>query len=263
MIYTSDKNLKYVNGERIVKQISVNVTDCKRYDLENNYVFNSNLCENHMLFLVISGIVNFKNENIYEGSIIYISKFSSYTLTCLKHASLIEIAFEYSDKITLFDKPFRIMDASFEAKDYIEKIYSTKFIKASLPGIKEGLLINLLNTLNVSCDIYKKELNVFKNCREWIEQNTNNYITAQDVAVALSYTPAHLNRIVKKHCGKCLSTLISEARISKIKQLIQYTNYSTEEIALTLQFDSPELLRKYFKYHTGMSLKEYKFDKKF
>ena len=262
MIYTFNENLKYANGERVVKQIPVDVTDCKKYDLENNYVLKSNLCENHILFLIISGVVNFKNEDIHEGSIIYISKFSSFTLTCIKQASIIEIAFEYNNKITLFDKPFRIIDASLEAKDYIEKIYSTKFFKTSLPGTKEGLLISLLSVLNVSCDIYKEELNVFKNCREWIEQNASSYITAQDVAAALNYTPAHLNRIVKKHCEKCLSTLISEARISKIKQMIQYTNYSTEEIALKLGFESAELLRKYFKYHTGTSLKKYKLYKR-
>ncbi|MBO5454285.1 MAG: helix-turn-helix transcriptional regulator [Clostridia bacterium] len=258
MIYTFNENTKYENGERRVKQISVNVKNCKTYELESDYTHNSAFCENHILILINSGILSINNEEIPEGYIIYISKFSSYSLKCISKASVTEISFEYSDNIPLFNEPLKVLESPIEAKNYMEKIYTAKFFKNSLPGVKEGMLINLLNILNSLCDVHKAELDIFRICREWIEKNAHSYITAQDVANALNYTPAHLNRIVKKHSNKCLSELISEARISKIKQLIRYTKYKTKEIAVKTGFESPELLRKYFKYHTGMSLKNYK-----
>ena len=262
MIYTIDKNNKYANGERAVKQIFVNVTGCKKYTLDAGYVYSSNLCETHTLFLLISGSIHLKDESINAGHVVYISKFSSYVFTAVKASCVMEITFEYSDDIPLFDKALRIMEAPLEVQDYAHKIYSAKYFINSLPGIREGLLINLLNILNISCNTGTDELTIYKKCHEWIEQNADTYITAKDVSAAMNYSVAHLNRIVKKHSEKCLSTLIAEIRILKINQLIQNTNYSTKEIASKLGFESTELFRKYFKYHTGMSLNKYKADKK-
>ena len=124
--------------------------------------------------------------------------------------------------------------------------------------MNEGLLLNVLNTLNLLCDSPSAELNLYQNCCQWIEQHIACYITAKTVAEAMNCTVAHLNRVIKKHSGKCLSTNIAERRVSAIKYLIKEQTLTTKEIADRLAFESTELLCKFFKYHTGISIKEYR-----
>ena len=121
MIYTPDQRKKYADGERKLKQIAVDVTDCKKYSLDTNSVHTSHLCENHTLFFITAGSLRFKDKDICKGNIVYISKFSGYIFTATEYTSVIEIDFEYQNDIALFAESFRIMDATLETEEYIEK----------------------------------------------------------------------------------------------------------------------------------------------
>ena len=156
----------------------------------------------------------------------------------------------------LFKENIRIFKAPLETIEYINKIYYNRFYINTLSGVNEALLLNILNILNILCDSYSADLRLYQKFCELLE--SSGYITAEQASDAVGCTVAHLNRTIKKYSNKCLSTVISEKTISKIKMLIKYSDYSTKEIALALGFGSPELLRKFFKYHTGMSLKDYR-----
>lgn len=58
--------------------------------------------------------------------------------------------------------------------------------------------------------------------------------------------------------GECLSDKIIQFRIAKIKQVCSVEDLSIADIANKLDFYSSELLCKFFKYHTGMSITEYR-----
>ena len=91
-----------------------------------------------------------------------------------------------------------------------------------------------------------------------IENNSDRNITAENVADALDRSRAYLNRVIKSVDGSCLSEKIISSRIKRIQNLCSVENLSLAEISQKLDFYSPELLCKFFKYHTGMSVSDYR-----
>lgn len=258
MIFTTD-NKKYVLGKREPEKNSLNVVKIEERHLKSGSILRCELTESHMLFLITSGSICLSNRNIQKGNIVYISKFTNFKFTAVESASVIEIMFNYSDNnIQLFEESIRIFKASLEIKEYINRMYYNKFYINSLAGVSEALMLNVLNMLNILCNSHSLELGLYQKFCEWTEQNPACYITPESAAAAMGCSVAHLNRTVKKYSSKCLSTVISEKRILEIKMLSKYSSCSTKDIACKLGFGSPELLRKFFKYHTGISLKEYR-----
>ena len=257
MIYTVD-NKKYTLGEREPTQTSLAILRLQKLHLESTFVYHTNLIENDALFLISSGSIEYENRIIESGNIIYISKYFGFNFLATTPAELFEIVFDYSEKLLLSSKKSYIVKAPLDTQELFNQIYCNHSFCGNLPGVNEGLLLSILNTLNILYNSYSVELSLYHNFHEWLEQNSSLPITAEYAAEVMGCTAAHLNRIVKKYSSKCLSELIAEKRLSVIKHFIKYSNNSTQEIAFKLGFESAELLRKFFKYHTGVSLKEYK-----
>lgn len=257
MIYTIDDNKHYDQGKRETEPFFLNINNIKEYHLESGNVFYSKVLSSKTLLLVTSGSIAISDKELKKGSIVYISKYADYQFSAITSSAVIEILFEYSDvSLLLFKENIRIFKAPLEAIEYINNIYYNRFYINTLSGVNEALLLNVLNILNILCDSYSANLGLYQKFCEWLE--SSGYITAEQASFAMGCSVAHLNRTVKKYSNKCLRTMISEKIISNIKMLLKYSDCSTKEIALMLDFGSPELLRKFFKYHTGMSLKDYK-----
>lgn len=256
MIYTVD-NKKYTFGEREPRQISLTILKSQKLRLESSFVYHTNLIENDTLFLISSGSVESENKIIESGNIIYVSKYSGFNFLATKPTEIFEIVFNYSEKFLTSSKTY-IIKAPLDTQELFNQIYRNNSFCNILPGVNEGLLLSILNTLNTLCNSHLVELSLFQRCNEWIEQNAFCPITAEITAEAMGCTVAHLNRTVKKYSNKCLSKIIADARLSAIKQSVKFSSSSTQDIAQKLGFESAELLRKFFKYHTGVSLKEYK-----
>jgi AraC-like DNA-binding protein len=251
-------NKKYISGEREPKQTSLTILRSQKLHLGNSFVYHTNLTENDALFLVSSGSIESENKIIESGNIIYVPKYSGFNFLATKPTELFEIVFNYSEKFILSSKKSYVIKAPLYTQEMFNQIYRNPSFCDNLPGVNEGLLLNILNTLNILCNSYSGELALYQKCHEWIEQHAFHPITAEYTAEAMGCTVAHLNRTVKKYSNKCLSVTIAEARISAIKQFVKFSNSSSQDIAQKLGFESAELLRKFFKYHTGVSLKEYK-----
>ena len=237
MIYTISHRI-YSSESRRPGQTAVTVLSCKRLRLRAGEM---------------SG-----EDKVGRGNILSLCKFSSGRLTAEVDSELTEIAYEYSDSMVLFDLPLRIIRATQELQAYMHRIYLNSFYSGCLPGVNEGLLVNILNMLNLLCGSNTGEINLYQSFCVWLEENMPSCITAEQAANAMDCTVAHLNRIVKKQSGKCLSTVLNERRILAIRQLLQRDGCSTREIAARLGFETPELLRKFYKYHTGTSLSQYR-----
>ena len=87
----------------------------------------------------------------------------------------------------------------------------------------------------------------------YIQANANIELTASKVANHFDYSPEHLSRILKKHCGYTLKVLIDEAVINSAKGLLSNTNLSGKEISSLLKFPNSNAFVNFFKYHEGMS----------
>jgi AraC-like DNA-binding protein len=249
---------KYIHGQREPRQNALTVLRVQKLHFEPSFVFRTNFIENDVLFLISSGGILYKNKTVESGNIIYFPEFSAFHFLAEMPTEILEIRFDYSAKLPFSaEKPY-IVKAPLDTQELFNQIYRKHSAYDNLPGVKEGLLLNILNTLNTLYRSYSAELILYQKCYEWIEQNAAGPLTAESTAKAMECSVAHLNRTVKKYSNKCLSELIAEKRLSKIKQFVKYSNNTTQEIAATLGFETAELLRKFFKYHTGISLREYK-----
>ncbi len=257
MIYALD-NKKYIAGNREPKQTSLSILKLQKLQLEDSFIYRTNFIDNDALFWVISGCIEYENKKIESGNVIYVSKYSGFSFCATKPTELFEIVFNYSEKIPLTSNKFQIIKVPLDTQGLFIEMHRNNSFSDNLPGVNEGLLLNIINTLNILCISCTVGLNLYCRCSEWIEQNALYPITAECAAEAMGCTVAHLNRTVKKHSSKCLSEIIEEARIEVIKKFVKYSNNSTQEIACKLGFGTSELLRKFFKYHTGISLNEYK-----
>lgn len=266
MIYTVD-NKKYKNGNRAEKTVSLKIEKLRRYRLNNAEVpkgaqnvmpiNSSKLSENNMLYFVKDGRMVVNGKTAAKGSVLFVARFSVYDISFLENFDVYEVFFGYSGEMALFDEKVRTFKIYGEAFEYVEKMYKNSFCKSNIPGVNEGLLLNIINTLNMMCEYSPEEINLYQKCREWIEENAYRNITAKMAAEAMGCTAEHLNRMVKKHSGSCLSEIIAEMRINEIKKCIK-NNITFNDMANRLDFGSVELMRKFFKYHTGISPKEYK-----
>lgn len=75
--------------------------------------------------------------------------------------------------------------------------------------------------------------------------------TAQDYAQRLSIHVNHLNRSVKEITGKPTTNHITERIIGEAKALLQYTDWTTAQIAYGLGFEYPTYFNNFFKRLTG------------
>ena len=73
---------------------------------------------------------------------------------------------------------------------------------------------------------------------KFIELNYHQSISLKEVAKAVGYSPAYLTDLVKKLTGKTVNRWIIECRIVQAGSLLLGTNYSINEIAVTVGYQN-------------------------
>ena len=88
---------------------------------------------------------------------------------------------------------------------------------------------------------------------QYIDANLSGQITNQEIGAYFNYNPNYLNRLMLRHTGKTLHQYVLQQRIAQALKLIQTTNLSIGEIAMSLGFNSPSHFSYCFKKETGFS----------
>ena len=259
MIYTVATTSKYEKGNRSYMQNSVAVTECTKNLYGKRFLYHSSMSEYHAIYWVCSGRIYLQQEALScsKNALIFVPKRSKLSFTTEEETTLLHLSFEYSGSLPFFKSGKQILTANHEVQDALDRLYRSGLFNDVLPGIAESFLLITLNEIRMSLSTEYSNRKLFEEAYEWIECHAKQDIIASDVAAAMSKSVAHLNRVVRQHTGESLSALIASRRIFEIQQLCSCKGITTEEIAKRLNFSSPELLRKYYKYHTGFSLKQY------
>lgn len=82
--------------------------------------------------------------------------------------------------------------------------------------------------------------------------------TVKNIAIELSITTVHLNRICNIAAGKSAGQLMDERLLEESKKYLSYTSYSVAEVAYALQFDYPNYFARFFKKHTTLTPSQYR-----
>ena len=216
--------------------------------------------DKYELFCVLSGCVCIANikKRIDKNGILLIRQFSRTKLEIEENTELVHICFAASPMLPILNNETnQTFSCTFTNTSLINKLYRLSCNKKVLPGIKEAVLLELLNDINDHSTASHSEFSLYLRACDWIENNSSRAITSQDVAAAMGCSRAHLNRVVKMISGECLSGMIARYRLERVKNLCDSGNVSVTEVAQRLDFYSTELLCKFFKYHEGVSISKY------
>ena len=83
-------------------------------------------------------------------------------------------------------------------------------------------------------------------------------ITINELAEAVSISPAHLSRIFKQETGISVSEYIRQRKIDMAKNLLRFSNYDFVEIAAMLSYSSQSHFIQHFRSQVGMTPKTYR-----
>lgn len=103
---------------------------------------------------------------------------------------------------------------------------------------QESLTIQFLTLLNIHCKKHRE---------------------VQFYAGALFVTRGYLNRTAKGITGKTVKTLIDQAVINEIKELLENSQSSIAFLAVEFEFITPSNFSAFFRKHTSMTPSEYRY----
>lgn len=99
---------------------------------------------------------------------------------------------------------------------------------------------------------------VILRCKDYVYTHLHSKLTVKEIAGQLGVHPNYLSSAFKKDTGISLYQYIMDEKISLVRNLLTYSDYSFSEIASTLGFSSQSHLGSVFKQDTGMTLMEYR-----
>ena len=112
---------------------------------------------------------------------------------------------------------------------------------------------------NISYAMTRKEFLVSKVA--FLAQASYGRITQDDLEKYLSYHADYLNRCFKELKGKSISDYCSEITMKKVKQLLENTQLSVDEIMEQMHITSRGHFFKKFREGTGMTPRQYRLSK--
>ena len=234
---------------------------CKRLLIEEGAAYRSIISDRYKLVYVLSGKARVSTKErsflLNENDCFIASKFNEFTMGECKNTKVYLLSFSYDAPLPFFkDCRFRQLENAESIRFLFKELCETSLQPHTLYGAADATVLLLLQKIAKISLGDPNQLALYQKCYEHIEENAHNAITAESVASALGYSKDHLSRIVKTCGGKSLKALINHVRLQKIKELAK-NHHSIEELANRLDFASPELLRKYFRYQTGQTLSDY------
>ena len=99
---------------------------------------------------------------------------------------------------------------------------------------------------------------VFRKFMLLLAENSNMNRSVKSYADELCVSPKYLTSVCRKHSDYTASELIATSVISRIKQLLLYSDLSIKEVAAEMGFDNLSFFGKYVKKHLGLSPNNYR-----
>lgn len=122
------------------------------------------------------------------------------------------------------------------------------------------LLSNINRHLNQDNDddMLRQSDRIFRRFMLLLADNTNVNRSVKSYADELCVSPKYLTSVCHKHSDATASELIATAVISRIKQLLLYSDLSIKEIAGEMGFENLSFFGKYVRKHLGLSPNHYR-----
>ena len=144
--------------------------------------------------------------------------------------------------------------------DHQEMNYGRETVRDIIRCFAYDLLSNINLHLNQdsSDEMLRQGDRIFRRFMLLLADNTNVNRSVKSYADELCVSPKYLTSVCRKHSDFTTSELIATAVISRIKQLLLYSDMSIKEVAGEMGFDNLSFFGKYVKKHLGLSPNHYR-----
>lgn len=106
---------------------------------------------------------------------------------------------------------------------------------------------------------HDNEINAVLN---YLEKNYYKKVTLEEVAEYISISPFYLSKQFKKHIGVNFIDYLTDLKIQKAKELLEYTDIPVINIAMELSFNEPNYFTRVFRKIAGMTPSAYRESKR-
>ena len=107
-------------------------------------------------------------------------------------------------------------------------------------------------------DMLRQGDRIFRRFMLLLADNTNVNRSVMSYANDLCVSPKYLTSVCRKHSEYTASELIAASVISRIKQLLLYSDLSIKEVSKEMGFENLSFFGKYVKKHLGLSPNNYR-----
>lgn len=144
--------------------------------------------------------------------------------------------------------------------DHQEMNYGRETVRDIIRCFAYDLLSNINLHLNQDSgdEMLRQGDRIFRRFMLLLADNTNVNRSVKSYADELCVSPKYLTSVCRKHSDFTTSELIATAVISRIKQLLLYSDMSIKEVAGEMGFDNLSFFGKYVKKHLGLSPNHYR-----
>ena len=138
------------------------------------------------------------------------------------------------------------------------------FARETMRDIIRCFAYDLLSNINKHLtqgdgdDMLRQSDRIFRKFMLLLAENSNVNRSVKSYADELCVSPKYLTSVCRKHSGSTASELIATSVMSRVKQLLLYSDLSIKEVASKMGFDNLSFFGKYVKKHLGLSPNHYR-----
>ena len=151
-----------------------------------------------------------------------------------------------------FARP-RCLETDYRSTEVFREILAQFLHKPALYHEECGARLKFILTLAARNAIQKQHNRprVVEDVLDFVRANYNRPITNALIAEHFVYHPNYVNRVFKSSIGQSLHQYVIHYRLRIAKTLLAGSDYSIDQVARTVGFDSPSYFSKYFKEYFG------------
>ncbi len=138
------------------------------------------------------------------------------------------------------------------------------FGRETMRDIIRCFAYDLLSNLNKHLDndnegdMLRQGDRIYRRFMLLLAESSNVNRSVKSYADELCVSPKYLTSVCRRHSNSTASKLIATSVVSRIKQLLLYSDLSIKEIATEMGFDNLSFFGKYVKKHLGLSPNNYR-----
>ncbi|WP_347394494.1 helix-turn-helix transcriptional regulator [Parabacteroides leei] len=114
-------------------------------------------------------------------------------------------------------------------------------------------IISLIYSINKTQDYGTEAIQKMQKACMLMRENVYENFTSEDIAKAINMSYSNFRKFFKKYVGITPHQYILQLKINKIKELLDSTEMSIQDISAKLNFESPDYFSFFFRKKTGVS----------